>query len=94
MQKVWSVIKNRYLLSSIFVLTYVLILHDTDILTLIKRKDKVAKLEMEIERKKVGIEELKHKLEDLENLRSLEKYAREEHLFKKDDEDIFVFSFE
>lgn len=94
MKKVWSVIKNRYLLSSIFVLTYILILHDTDILTLIKRKEKVANLEVEIERKKKGIEELRVKLEDLKDLRSLEKYAREEHKFKKDDEDVFIFSFE
>ena len=94
MKKVWNVIKNKYLLSSIFVLSYILILHDTDILTLIKRKEKVAKLEMEIERKKQSIEEMRTKLDDLDDVRSLEKYAREEHLFKKDSEDIFIFSFE
>jgi cell division protein DivIC len=94
MKRFWKVIKNKYLLSSFFVIAYILILHDTDILTLIKRKEKVATLESEIERKKQGIEDLKIKLHELEDIRSLEKYAREEHLFKKDDEDIFVFSFE
>lgn len=75
-------------------LLYILILHDTDIYTVIKRKNKVANLEIEIDRKKLEIEELKVNLASLEDVRSLEKYAREHHFFKKDDEDIFIFSFE
>ena len=39
-------------------------------------------------------EELKIKLDELDNIRTLEKYARENHYFKKEDEDIFIFSFE
>lgn len=73
---------------------YILILHDTDIVTLIHRQDRVAALEIEIERKQKGIEELKISIDQLEDLRSLEKYAREEHLFKKQDEDLFIMSFE
>lgn len=73
---------------------YILILHDTDIVTLINRQDRVAGLEMEIARKEKGIEALKVSINQLEDLRSLEKYAREEHLFKKTDEDLFIMSFE
>jgi hypothetical protein len=51
-------------------------------------------LEEEIDRKKQGIEDLKISINQLEDLRSLEKYARENHYFKKEDEDLFIFSFE
>lgn len=94
MQRVWKVARNKYLISGLFVLVYILFLHNTDILTLINRHEKVAELDQEIVRKKAGIEDLKIKLRELENIRSLEKYARENHFFKKDDEDLFIFSFE
>lgn len=75
-------------------LLYILILHETDIVTLIKRNERVSVLEEEIERKKEGIETLKIAIDQLEDVRSLEKYARENHYFKKEDEDLFIFSFE
>ena len=77
-----------------FVIVYILFIHDTDIATLLSRKRHVADLEQEIDRKKKSIEELKISLNQLDDIRSLEKYAREEHLFKKEDEQIFIFSFE
>lgn len=75
-------------------LLYILILHETDIVTLIKRNERVSILEEEIDRKRQGVEELKISIDQLEDLRSLEKYARENHYFKKEDEDLFIFSFE
>ena len=81
-------------MSTAFVLLYILILHETDVATLIKRNQRVNELEMEIERKKEGIEELKIAINELKDVRTLEKYARENHYFKKEDEDIFIFSFE
>lgn len=82
------------MLSAAFVLLYILILHETDIVTLINRKERITVLEEEIERKKEGIESLKIAIQELDDIRSLEKYAREEHYFKKADEDLFIFSFE
>ena len=75
-------------------LLYILILHETDIVTLINRNERVSVLEEEIDRKREGIEGLKESIDQLEDLRSLEKYARENHYFKKEDEDLFIFSFE
>ena len=89
-----NIIRNKYVISSAFVLLYILILHETDIVTLINRNERVSILEEEIERKKQGIEELKVSIDQLEDVRSLEKYARENHYFKKKDEDLFIFSFE
>jgi len=76
------------------VVLYILILHDTDIYTLWKRHQKVDNLEAEIQRRKIEIEEVKVNLAGLQDIRSVEKYAREKYYFKKDDEELFIFSFE
>jgi len=89
-----KILRNKYVYSTLFVVVYILILHDSDIVTLTRRNERISELELEIERKKGGIEELKIKLGQLEDIRTLEKYAREEHFFKKQDEDLFIFSFE
>lgn len=93
--KRWLVkLKNRYVISSLIAVFYILVLHTTDIYTLIQRKNRVADLQAEIERRKKEIEQMKINIAGLQDLRSLEKYAREEHLFKKEDEELFIFSFE
>lgn len=76
------------------VVLYILILHDTDLFTVQNHKGKVADLEDVIEKKQAKIDELKIALSDLDDPRTLEKYAREHHYFKKDNEDLFIFSFE
>jgi cell division protein FtsB len=94
MKKVIPFLKNKYLISSVAVLLYILILHDTDIYALHKRGERVDELKSEIVNKEAEIESLKLSLYDLDDPRSLEKYAREHHYFKKSDEDLFIFSFE
>jgi cell division protein DivIC len=94
MKKWVTYLRNRYILSSLIAVVYVLVLHNTDVYTLIQRSNRVSDLEAEIERKKQEIEVMKENLASLQDLRSLEKYAREQHLFKRDDETIFIFSFE
>ena len=94
MKRVLSLLRNKYIFSSLLVVLYILILHESDVFTLMKRNERVETLEIEIERKKEGIENLKASIDQLQDLRSLEKYARENHFFKKEDEDLFIFSFE
>ena len=55
--------------------------------------NKSAELRIEIEKRKEDIEDLKIALSDLDDPKALEKFAREHHLYKKDDEDLFTFSF-
>ena len=92
MKKYLRYFKNRYLLSSLILLLYILLLHDTDVFSLQKRKDKVAKLKKEIVHRHTEIEDLKEDLKALEDRESLEKFAREKYYFKKADEDLFVLS--
>ena len=84
--------KKQVFYINIFLLFYILLLHDTDIVSLSKRKGRVRQLKMEIVQKKKQIEELKLNLGDLENSKSLEKFAREKYFFKKADEDLFILS--
>lgn len=94
MKKILPFLKNKYVISTSLVVIYILLLHDTDIFAIQNKQAKVSELELKIEKKKEEIEELKIALNDLNDPRTLEKYAREQHFFKKEDEDIFVFSFE
>jgi len=71
---------------------YILLLHETDVAALNKRKQRVKQLSTEIIQKQKEIKDLKVALSELENSKSLEKFAREKYFFKKDDEDIFVLS--
>lgn len=94
MSRIPAIFKNKYIVSTAFVIFYVLFMHDTDIFTLIKRKDKVSIIQKDIAIKKKDIAELKIAFEKLDDIRTIEKIGREEHLFKKDDEDLFIFSFD
>ncbi len=94
MKKLIKIIRNKYIYTSLFLVFYILILHETDVVTLINRKNRVQDLELEIERKKEEILDLKLSIGEIDDVRSLEKFARENHLFKKADEDLFIFSFE
>ena len=92
MKKYLKYIRNRYVVSSLILLFYILLLHDTDVFSLQKRKEKVANLEKEIVHRKAEIENLKEDLRALEDIKSLEKFAREKYYFKKSSEDLFVLS--
>ena len=92
MKKYLKYFKNRYVISSLMLVLYILLLHDTDVFSLQKRKDKVANLEKEIVHRLLEIEDLKEDLKALEDQESLEKFAREKYYFKKADEDLFVLS--
>jgi len=92
MKKYLRYFKNRYVISSLALLLYIILLHDTDVFSLQKRKDKVANLEIEIVRRATDIQDLKEDLKALEDIESLEKFAREKYYFKKSSEDLFVVS--
>lgn len=92
MKKSLRYIKNRYIISFLILVLYILILHDTDVFSLQKRKQKVANLEQEIVHRQQEIEVLKNDLKALEDIESLEEFAREKYYFKRRTEDLFVLS--
>lgn len=75
-------------------MVYILFLDDIDIFTIVNQNRKLNRLEeskMEVSQK---LEITRNTLKKLKYISELESYAREEKLFKKENEDIFILSFE
>ncbi|RFC54304.1 septum formation initiator family protein [Brumimicrobium aurantiacum] len=82
--------KNKYVITSIVFVVYILFLDDVDVFTIARQEIKLNKLENERALLLDKFTETKNTLEQLDNTKALERYAREEKLFKRDNEDIFV----
>jgi cell division protein DivIC len=83
--------KNKYLLAGAFFLVWMLFFDPKDISSSINRWQKYKELQ-ESERKLTGqIDNTKAELGQLKNnARTIEKYAREKYMMKKDNEDLFI----
>lgn len=96
MSELWIMIKylkyfrNKYVLTTTLFLVYILFLDDVDIFSIVRQKQKNNILTAERDELEVKLNSTKAILFDLDDSQSLEKYARENKLYKKDDEDIFV----
>lgn len=94
MKKYLVYLKNKYILTSCIFLVYFLFLDDTDIFTIVNHTRKLNHLE---EQKAITSQKLDSTtvlLKRLKHSSELESYAREEKLFKKENEDIFIISYE
>lgn len=89
--KIPPVIRNKYVLTLLCFAFWMLFFDQNDILSQIKLKSELYKINKE---KAYYQEQILETQEDLENLLNddakLEKFAREKYLMKKDNEDIFV----
>lgn len=94
MKKLPSFVKNKYFLASFSFCIYFLFLDDLDIITIINQKSKLSKLEVQRDLLAKDLKETKTILKKLKNLNYLEEYARSQKFFKRDDEEIFVITFE
>lgn len=87
-----KIIKNKYFLTIIGIIVWLLFFDKNDVVTqmdLIKKRNKLQKEKeyyiSEIENNKINLSELQT------NTKSLEVFAREKYLMKKDNEEVFVF---
>lgn len=87
-----NLIKNKYFLTITALVVWLLFFDKNDVFTQHETIAKLNKLKSdqtyyisEIEKNKVELQELKT------NKESLEKFAREKYLMKRDNEDVFVF---
>jgi len=87
-----NLIKNKYFLTIIALIVWLLFFDKNDVFTQHESVSKINKLKndqsyyiAEIQKNKIELQELKT------NKKSLEKFAREKYLMKKDNEDVFVF---
>ncbi|NNC83118.1 MAG: septum formation initiator family protein [Flavobacteriales bacterium] len=85
-------LKNRYVLVILGLFVYLLFLEETDLFTLAKYKSKVNDLEQQKEYLEQEIIETQQAITELTtDEAALEKFAREQHYMKRDNEDVFVF---
>ena len=88
-----SFLKNKFLLAGSFFLVWMLFFNEKDLVTEIKRRDKLKELQKSEEHLSELIKDTKKELGQLKtNAQTIEKYAREKYLMKKDNEDLFIIA--
>ncbi len=85
-------LKNKYLLSVLLILVWLVFFDKNDVFTQYELIQKCHKLNAEKDYYLKEIENNKKELDELrENSKTLETFAREKYLMKKENEDLFVF---
>ncbi|MBC7566387.1 MAG: septum formation initiator family protein [Pedobacter sp.] len=91
MNRVLELLRNKYFLSVIAFVVWMLFFDKNDILAQYEFKSQVNKLQEEKDFYVKEIETVKKDLNELNtNLNTAEKFAREKYFMKKDNEDVFV----
>lgn len=92
MKRSIQLIKNKYFLSTFILLVVLIVFEDTNIYRQIKSLNKLSSLQEANDLKRIEIEEIKVKINELTtNPEELEKFARETYRMKKENEVIFLF---
>ncbi|SFT51560.1 hypothetical protein SAMN05216474_1015 [Lishizhenia tianjinensis] len=86
--------RNKYVITFSIFLVYILFLDDVDIITIFHQKAKLSELKEERDEMEIQLQQTKMVLDELSDINALEKFAREKKMFKKEDEDIFVITYE
>lgn len=91
LNRIPSWLKNKYLLTAAFFVAWMLFFDPKDILSDFERRDKLSDLQKSELHLKQLITESRQELDLLQkNTTSIEKYAREKYMMKKDNEDLFI----
>ncbi|MEO6548711.1 MAG: septum formation initiator family protein [Ferruginibacter sp.] len=86
-----SFFTNKYFLAAALFLVWMLFFNEKDLLSEFKRKEKLMDLQKSEQHLSETIKGTKQELGQLKtNAQTIEKYAREKYLMKKDNEDLFI----
>ena len=89
----FSWLKNKYLLAAAFFLVWMFFFDPKDLVSTIKRQAKLKELQKSDEHLSQIIKDSELELSQLKtDAQTIEKYAREKYLMKKDNEDLYIFS--
>ena len=92
--KLFKLFSNIYILITTVFLIWILFLDSNSVVVNIKLKSQINDLENKINQLQKEIEIDKKLIATLKNLDSLEKYGREKHFMKKQNEEIFIIEIE
>jgi proteasome assembly chaperone (PAC2) family protein len=92
-KRILPFLKNKFIITSLVFLTYIIFIDDNDIFFITNQNEKLSELEIRNEKMKKKLEETKSILNKIEDLDFLEAYARETKFFKRDNEEIFVITY-
>ena len=91
MKKIFNRIKNKYFATAIGLVIWVVFFDKNDLRTIFKLNKEIVRLEEERNYYKEQTSEINTKLKELiNNPQALEKFARENYLMKRDEENIFI----
>ena len=80
-------------MAGVFFLVWMFFFNEKDLISEFKRKEKLKELQKSEKHLSEIIKETKQELGQLKtNAQTIEKYAREKYLMKKDNEDLFIIS--
>lgn len=82
--------KNKYIITIVVFAIYALFIDDVDVFSIARKEIKLSKLKQESEDLTTKYNTVKKTLDELDDIDALERFARENKMFKKDEEDIFV----
>lgn len=92
-RKIYPWLRNKYVLTMVIFIVWMLLFDSSNWIDVFREYRKIQKFEAEKEYYLQKIETDKNRLYELRtNNENLEKFAREQYLMKKPDEDIFVIS--
>lgn len=91
LDRILQICKNKYLIVSVFFLVWMAFFDPRDWGLIVSRHNKLKELEASEKQLAQQIAETGQELKSLKtSAATLEKYAREKYLMKKDNEDIFI----
>ncbi len=93
--KIWiQIIFNKYLLSFVFMIAWILFFDETDFFIQQSRLKDLEDLKTKTTYYKKEIEITQQELSDIQNNpEALEKFAREKYFLKRDNEDIYIIEY-
>ena len=90
---IFKILKNKYFIVIVVLISWLFYFDKNDVFTQYELVQKCNKLNAERDYYIAEIEKNKLEINELQNnSKSLETFAREKYLMKKDDEDVFVFT--
>jgi cell division protein FtsB len=94
MKRFLPYLKNKFILTGLLFFLYALFLDDMDIFSVYRQTKKLRQIEAAKSETREKLAETNITIEELKTLSGKEKYAREKKFFKKDNEEIFVITYD